>query len=272
MILATHGIIPSITAATTAYIAQYEAVLEYAADQGWGPPTLAQQIIQNNLMVSLVSSNIFTNLDALYILATNGSQEFSRINWISPGSNNLTASGAPAPKFEPNLGWKVESTGGYMDTNFKFTGNSPQKLRQTGGSAFAWINQSANGFFLGHAGTTGGNGLTLRFNNQNNQNNRMMTNANSLVNINFSGNGLKAGYSTAVNTQKYYSDNNPVLSTQTRASQGPDTQNNVSLFRSANNYATAGQRVALFGFGGNIESSHSDLFDYLNTYMTNRII
>jgi hypothetical protein len=269
MILATHGIIQSIASVT--YIAQYQAVLTYAATQGWGVPTLAQQVIQNNLMVSLVSSNIFTNLDALYILATNGSQEFSRINWISPGSNNLTASGAPAPTFDSNLGWRVISTGtGYMDTNFKFTGTSPQKLRQTSGSAFAWIDQFANGFFLGHAGTTGGNGLTLRFNNQNNQNNRMMTNANSSVNINFSGNGLKAGYSTAVDTQKYYSDNNPVLSTQTRASQGPDTQNNVSLFRSANNYAAGGQRVALFGFGGNIEANHSTLFNSLNSYMINK--
>jgi hypothetical protein len=264
------GVVASPNRGGVVFSTEYQAILTYATSQGWALPTSGQQVIQNNLMVSLVSSNIFTNLDALYILATNGSQEFSRINWISPGSNNLTASGAPAPTFDSNLGWRVTSTGtGYMDTNFKFTGTSPQKLRQTSGSAFAWIDQFANGYFLGHAGTAGANELTLRFNNQSNQNNRMMTNTNSSANINFSGNGLKAGYSTAANTQKYYSDNSP-LSTQARTSQGPDTQNNVSLFRSANAYAAANQRVALFGFGGNIESSHSSLYTALNTYMTSK--
>jgi len=268
MILATHGIIPSITAATSAYIFQYQVVLNYATGQNWGLPNDAQRSVQNTLMTSFVNSGIFAKLDALYILATNGSQEFSRINWISPGSNNLTASGAPAPTFDSNLGWRVTSTGtGYMDTNFKFTGTS--KLRQTSGSAFAWIEQFANGYFLGHAGTAGDDELTLRFNNQNNQNNRMMANANSSVNINFSGNGLKAGYSTAANTQKYYSANT-LINTEGRPSQGPDTQNNVSLFRSANNYAAGGQRVALFGFGENIESSHSQLYTALNTYMTSK--
>jgi hypothetical protein len=265
-----NSVFKGVVASPNRFSTQYQAVLTYANSQGWGLPPSIQQTVQNNLMVSLVSSNIFSQLDALYILATSGSQEFSTINWINPGSNNMTAVGSPAPTFNLNNGWTAATTTGFMDTNFTFTNAAPQKLRQTSGSVFAWVQASTLGAtIVGHDGTAGADELTLRFINQNNQSNRMMTNQNATVNIDFSATGLMTAYSTGVNSMTYYKDNS-LLTTQTRTSQGPDTINSVSLFKSGASPNGGNARVAILGFGGNIISSHSSLYTALNTYMTNK--
>jgi hypothetical protein len=267
MILATHGIIQSITAATTAYIAQYQAVLEYATIQGWGLPTLAQRSVQNTLMSSFVSSGIFSQLDTLYVTATNGSQEFSTINWINPGVNNLIPTGSPPPSFTSNIGWTANASAqAFMNTGFVFTNAAPQKLRTTNATAFVWVSTAVLGAtILGNSG----NPATLRILNTNNNNQRMMTNANTAGSVDFRGTGLKTSYSLASNSQKYY-DNLTVRSTQSITSAAPNTTDPVTLYRSVLTYGSNGLIAPIFGFGANIEANHSTLFNSLNSYMTNK--
>jgi hypothetical protein len=244
----------------------YQNVLNYALTQGWSLPTIQQQFRQNTLLTTLINEGIFSELDTFYVMANNGSQEFSTINWVNPGTNNLIAAGATPPTFSSGNGWRATGAG-YMDTQFYFTGST--KLQQTSATAFVFINTAANGFMLGHAGTAGLLELTLRLINQNSANTRIMTNNNSTTNTNFAGTGLKAAYSTASNTQSYYNDG-VLVQSQTVASAGPDTLNPVSIFRSANSYAAVGQVASVMGFGANTVSKEQQLSDAINTYMTNR--
>jgi len=246
---------------------EYQAILYYASSQGWQLPTARQQFLQNDLLTSLVNEGIFSQLDTLYVMANNGSQEFSTINWINPGTNNLIAAGATPPTYSPGNGWT--STGaGWMNTQFVFSGSS--KLQQTSATAFAFV-QSAilSAHILGHIGTAGVDELTLRFFNSSTTNNRIMTNANATASIDFSGTGLKQAYSTGANAQSYYEDG-VLLRTQNRTSQGPDILNPVGIFRSADSIAAAGMVVSVLGFGANTVSQEQSLSDAINTYMTNR--
>lgn len=247
---------------------RYQNILNYAISQGWALPSPAQQIVQNNLIQALISSGIFDQLDALYVLANDGGVDFSKINWINPGSNNLLPIGTTLPTFSLNDGWlsSVDQTG-YLDTQYTFSGIS--KLSQTDACAFAWVYSAASGPVIGHAGTAGANELTLRLLNQNITSNRLMTTTTTSGNVNLSGTGLIAGYSLASSSQKYYK-NAGLISSETISSQGPDILNPVALFRSQNTYANAGQGVSIFGFGKNIDSLHITLYNELNTYITNK--
>jgi hypothetical protein len=246
---------------------EYQEILYYATSQGWQLPTPRQQFLQNELLTTLISEGIFSQLDTLYVMATNGSQEFSTINWVNPGTYNLIAAGATPPTFSSGNGWTATGAG-YMDTQFVFSG-SP-KLQQTSATVFAFVETALNAAtILGHAGTDGANELTLRFINQSTINTRIMTNTSSANSINFAGTGLKQGYSTGTNAQSYYEDG-AFLTSQTRTSQGPDVLNPVALFRQGNTYAASGLRVSVLGFGENTVSKEQQLSDAINTYMTDR--
>jgi hypothetical protein len=262
------GVVASPNRGGVVFSTQYQAVLTYATSQGWTLPTAGQQVVQNNLMVSLVSAGIFAKLDALYITATNGSPQFSIINWISPGSNSLVATGSPPPSFSSNEGWVANASPGqaFMNTGFVFTNAAPQKLRTADATAFVWVSTAVLGAtILGNSG----NPTTLRILNTNNNNQRIMTNTNTAVQIDFRGTGLKASYSIASNSQRYYNDTT-LRSTQAITSAAPNTTNPVTLYRSLITYGSNGLVAPIFGFGANIEANHSTLYTALNTYMTNK--
>ena len=95
---------------------KYREVLNRALSQGYGLPSSSQQSIQNLLMVWLVNKGIIDKLDFLYILATNGSSEFSRINWVNPSLYELTP--VNSPSFASNQGWTGNGTSSYLDTGW----------------------------------------------------------------------------------------------------------------------------------------------------------
>lgn len=94
----------------------YRAILERARALGYTLPTPAQQTLQNNLVVWLVNKGIWPKLDLFFVLATNGSADFSRLNWINPLLYELTAVNSPA--FASNQGWTGNATDSYLDTGW----------------------------------------------------------------------------------------------------------------------------------------------------------
>jgi photosystem II stability/assembly factor-like uncharacterized protein len=71
---------------------QYASVINYATTQGYTKPSVAQQVAQNTLVKTLVDAGIWSKLDVFHI-TTRGSEEFSKINWKTPGTANLTETG-----------------------------------------------------------------------------------------------------------------------------------------------------------------------------------
>ncbi len=94
----------------------YRAILNRALSLGYTLPSSSQQALQNRLVLHLVNNGIWNKLDLLYIFATNAGSNFSRINWITPASFELTA--VNSPTFTSNVGWTGNGTSAYLDTGW----------------------------------------------------------------------------------------------------------------------------------------------------------
>lgn len=72
---------------------EYAAILSYASSQGWSLPSAAVQQLGNALVYQMKMDGTWSEFDVLYIPVTDGDNNFARINWKSPGSNQLPAGG-----------------------------------------------------------------------------------------------------------------------------------------------------------------------------------
>lgn len=100
----------------SSFDADYQAVLNRAVVLGYTLPTPAQQIIQNNLVLSLKAGGVWTKLDVLYIFANDGGSDFGTLNWKAPTLNQATLINSPT--FTSNQGFAGNGTSSYIDTNF----------------------------------------------------------------------------------------------------------------------------------------------------------
>lgn len=105
---------------------EYQAIIDYGTSQGYRVPTFSNQFWENFLMERFLSHGFFTEFDVFYNFETTGDENYSLINWISPG----TFQGYPigTPSFSENEGWSgdgssaigtnyVPSTDGILITN-----------------------------------------------------------------------------------------------------------------------------------------------------------
>ena len=102
--------------------ADYQAILDRSTALGYTEPSTAQQILQNTLVTDLKTAGVWDKLDALYIMANDGSREFGRLNWASPSTFELSE--VNSPTFTSNQGFtgdapnsKTLDTGITLDTN-----------------------------------------------------------------------------------------------------------------------------------------------------------
>jgi hypothetical protein len=100
----------------SSFDANYQAVLNRAVALGYTLPSASQQIIQNNLVLSLKAGSIWTKLDVLYIFANDGGSDFGTLNWKAPTLNQATLINSPT--FTTNEGFMGNGTSSYVDTNF----------------------------------------------------------------------------------------------------------------------------------------------------------
>lgn len=100
----------------SSFDADYQAVLNRATTLGYTLPSASQQIIQNNLVLSLKAGGIWTKLDVLYIFANDGGSDFGTLNWKSPALYQATL--VNSPSFTANQGFQGNGTSSYIDTNF----------------------------------------------------------------------------------------------------------------------------------------------------------
>lgn len=94
----------------------YQDVLNRATALGYTLPSAYQQILQNDLVLSLKAGGIWNKLDVLYIFAHDGSGIFGTLNWKAPTSNQATLINSPT--FTVNIGFQGNGTSSYIDTTF----------------------------------------------------------------------------------------------------------------------------------------------------------
>ncbi len=95
----------------------YQAVLDYATTQGYTKPSVAQQTIQNQLVVDMKAAGIaWSDLSLFYVMATDGSSEYAGINWADPNNFELTQVGSPT--FITDEGFQGNGSSMALNTGF----------------------------------------------------------------------------------------------------------------------------------------------------------
>jgi hypothetical protein len=110
--------VPSVPIVVT-YTTEYTALLNQATSLGYSTPSSTQRIQQDILISNLKSDGLWDKLDLLYILATDGSSQFSTLNWINPNANQLNL--VNSPTFTPNLGFSGNGSSAYLDPGWNIT-------------------------------------------------------------------------------------------------------------------------------------------------------
>ena len=93
----------------------YQAVLDFATSEGITLPSANQQILQNNVVLSLKDKGLWNKKDAFGLFATDGNVDFALICWKR--LIKMTAFNSPA--FAENAGFTGNGTSSYIDTKFK---------------------------------------------------------------------------------------------------------------------------------------------------------
>jgi hypothetical protein len=102
-------------------------------------PSLAQRSKQNTLYTSLenIAGESLSDLDLLYIMATDGTGTFAKINWVSPGDFQAVEHGTVT--FTENEGITGDGSTGYWDTGWNPDADGVNFTLDEGG-AFVWVN------------------------------------------------------------------------------------------------------------------------------------
>jgi hypothetical protein len=98
-----------------AYHPNYKAVLDRATVLGYTHPSANVRSKQNGLMVALVNTGIWDELDMIKIFAGD-QQNFSTIDWKGLTAYRATLSGTPT--FTANEGWTTDASTNYIDLNW----------------------------------------------------------------------------------------------------------------------------------------------------------
>jgi hypothetical protein len=151
------------------YEPEYLAVLSYATSQGFTLPKRDQNNKNNRKIKRLKEEGIFTELDVLYnFKQAAGLANFSTINWVNPGTYNVTQSNpALVPFFEADRGYKGhEASGSFFSTNYIPSTNATNAILEDmgvffktydeiSGSVAGTRNNSANNFQIRKANLSG---------------------------------------------------------------------------------------------------------------------
>ena len=75
---------------SSGFDADYQALIDEADSNGHALPSSSQQILQNQLVIDLKASGVWSKLDLLYIFANDAGIQFTYYNWIDPSNFKLT--------------------------------------------------------------------------------------------------------------------------------------------------------------------------------------
>jgi hypothetical protein len=138
----------------------YQAVLSYAISQDYILPSFQQQIYQNELVEDMKTAGAWDGLEFFYVFASDGSNDFTFINWANPGTNQATVTFGPIR--ETNIGWRGDAAG-HIDTGYvastQFTGGNDVSMG-------AWMYLDGQDGAIMGAYNSGGNGIRTQIMNQ----------------------------------------------------------------------------------------------------------
>lgn len=107
-------------------------------------PSSGQRIKQNTLFESLENScgDCLSDLDLFYNFATDGDSDYAEINWVAPGTFQLTQSGTVTKT--SNSDFQGNGTTGYFDTGYIPSTNAVTYLQDDASVFCAIVNDASS--------------------------------------------------------------------------------------------------------------------------------
>ena len=230
----------------------YQAVLDFATSEGDTLPSANQQILQNQVVLSLKDKGLWNKKDAFGLFATDGNVDFALICW----KRLIKMDAINSPSFSANAGFTGDGTSSYINTKFKPLADGVQFTQDNAGLS---INAgSGSGYIVGNSSTASGN-QRMRIGGADTMINGSVLNLNPVFTT---GNThLDRTSSTELVTQQ----DNTITSTRTNNS--TSLQNNeIFLLRITNNYSNANIKA----FSARASFTETEKNDYnliINTYL-----
>ena len=249
---------------------EVDTLLAQATTDGYTACSGSVLTALNTLVAALKTDGIWTKLDALYIMATNGDSDFACYNVKDPTSFNLTK--VNSPTFTSLEGFTGNGSTSYLDTNY---------TPSTDGVNF--LQNNASLFFYNRVGRTGG-GSEYDFAAEQGSNQAMLTvhfndSFRPVIRINSSSaiingtTGRETGFQLATkansNSLAYYNDG--VLANSATIPSNQDRPN-LNLFLLARNTGSASlfstKQMSIAGVGADLTTEQGDFYTAINAYMT----
>jgi lysophospholipase L1-like esterase len=108
----TNNIVPQIDVEVVTLETEYQTLLTTASGLGYTLPSPISQGNENRLMVTVKT----LSFDVFYNFMTDGDSDYATLDWISPGSNQITK--VSSPTFTPRSGFTGNGTSSYLNTNY----------------------------------------------------------------------------------------------------------------------------------------------------------
>jgi hypothetical protein len=142
----------SFTDGGSAIDSDYQNVLNFATSEGDTLPSLAQQELQNQVVLSLKNKGLWSKKDAFGLFATNGNVDFALICW----KRLIKMTAFNSPSFSANAGFTGNGSSSYISTNFIPATDGVNFLQDDAGIS---VNCSGadNNYIVGNSSTSNGN-------------------------------------------------------------------------------------------------------------------
>lgn len=222
-------------------------------------PTEARKSKYDAMIRSLVTSGVWSKLDALYAFAATD-EATALTNLVQPGYG---ATAVNSPTFGSDVGY-TGATLKYVDTNFNPATAVGANYTRDGASLFAWCLTSAavGGPLIGQK-TDAISYLYSRY--SSNQTFLKINRASAAAFASADGSGFKVATRTASNAEYEYR-NGALLQSDTSSSVAPSNNSFTAFYGDGGLYAAA--QIALMGIGGALTAQNvSDLYNAARIYL-----
>ena len=142
----------------------YQAVLDFATSEGITLPSANQQILQNNVVLSLKDKGLWNKKDVFGLFATNGNVDFALICW----KRLIKMDAINSPTFTINGGFDGNGSSSYIDTLFRPAIDGVNFLQDDAGVSVN-TNQTSGNYIVGTSSTANGNVRIRQKNNPDSQ-------------------------------------------------------------------------------------------------------
>jgi len=239
--------------------ADYQAVLNRGVALGYTLPTSSQQQTQNQLLLALKSTGVWTKMDVLYVFLNDGGQNFATLNWKAP--NSFQATLVNSPTFTSNVGFQGNGTSASINTNFNPSTSGVTYLLNSAHRMAVFNAVNSTDMFDGSSGFNnymrGGLGVQFRVN----QTNNLVT-----PTKNFDGTGVKCVI--RLDSTNLSAINRNLVTSHTATSTSIDNATQ-KIFTGAFLFASANTKISFYSMGGILTSTEVANFrTAFNTYLT----